>query len=164
MDGESSEGAAQDGWWFAGFGSESRARLLAAMYRRREDLLERYPRALLPAEIPTPLAALLLVWERWSDASGECPVCGGLALGTHFGGLLSIGGVSGTCTRCGAIVTRSIRGLAAAISGCTSACEGTEYRIPFRSFPGGWRMTGDDDALWALLGEMGETRYVEETE
>lgn len=143
-------------WQFARYGSPGCARLLRAMHDRRHELLEYYPGVPVPAAHRTPVAALLLVWQRWSYASGTCPMCGGLALATSFGGLLSTGSVSGACTRCGAVVTRWIGGLVRVIAGCRAACEGTRYRIPFGTFPGGWSMSGEPKELLAVLGELGE--------
>ena len=118
---------------------------LSAMLACRVQLYEWYPRVQVPALDPhvrTPIAALLRVWDGWDFASGSCPRCGGPALATSFGGVMNIGSVSGCCTVCGGVVTRDGGGSRGS-SDAVSATLGTPYRIPFRSFPGGWAMRGE---------------------
>ena len=103
------------------------------------------------------MAALLLVWNRWDYASGPCPRCGAPALATSFGGVLSIGSVSGCCTGCGGVVTRVGCGVAWVKRYCEQATAGTPYRIPIRSFPGGWVLRGEPRELVAVLQEVGAT-------
>src|SRR2546430_3384377 len=84
------------------------SRLLGALSRRRRDVLVCYPRVPLADEATgttTPLAALLLLWERWEYLRGACPACGSVALGVSFGGLLSVGSVTGCCLGCARLVT-----------------------------------------------------------
>ena len=134
------------------------ARLLAAMLACREHLLQWYPRVLVPAldpQVRTPVAALLLVWERWDYASGPCPRCGGHAVATSFGGVMSMGAVSGCCTACAGVVTREGGGLSWVKSYCDKATAGTPYRVPFRMFPGGWALRGEPRDLVAVLHELG---------
>jgi hypothetical protein len=136
------------------------ARLLAAMLACRERLLQWYPRVTVPtldAEVRTPVAAVLLVWERWDYASGPCPRCGELAVATSFGGVMSIGSVSGCCTACAGVVTREGRGLSWVKGCCDQATAGTPYRMPFRMFPGGWTLRGEPRELVAVLHELGAT-------
>jgi hypothetical protein len=137
---------------------KTEARLLVAMLACRERLLEWYPRVFVPAldpKVRTPVAALLLVWDRWDYASGPCPRCGGPAVATSFGGVMSIGSVSGCCTVCGGVVTRPGRGFMWVKHHCDKATEGTPYRIPFRQFPGGWALRGEPRNLVAVLRELG---------
>src|SRR6185437_7718245 len=105
-------------WDDVGDGAPELSRLLCAMLAWRQPLLTMYPTTPVPAELPTPVAALLLVWERWDLASGACPRCGAPALATSFGGLLSTGAVRGTCTVCAALVGRWVGGLVRVMSGC----------------------------------------------
>src|SRR5690606_42142216 len=74
------------------------ARLLSAMHRHRHALLAFYP--LVPIAPPrwdhqhgAPVGALLLLWDRWDYARGQCPRCNGTAFATSWGGLLSSGSV-----------------------------------------------------------------------
>jgi hypothetical protein len=137
---------------------KTEARLLSAMLACRDRLLAWYPRVLVPAldpEVRTPVAALLLVWEWWDYASGPCPRCGGPAVATCFGGVMSIGSVSGCCAVCGGVVTREGRGMPWVKHYCDRATEGTPYRIPFRRFPGGWGLGGEPRDLVAVLRELG---------
>ena len=134
------------------------ARLLAAMLACRDHLVQWYPRVLVPALDPhvrTPVAALLLVWERWDFATGRCPRCDGRAVATCFGGVMSIGSVSGCCTACGGAVTRDGGGISWVKHYCDKATAGTPYRIPFRLFPGGWALRGEPRDLVAVLHELG---------
>ncbi len=137
------------------------ARLIGAMLTCRVQLYQWYPRIQVPALDPhvrTPVAALLRVWDRWDFASGPCPRCGGPALATCFGGVMGIGSVSGCCTVCGGVVTRVGGGFSWVRGCCEAATLGTPYRIPFRSFPGGWALRGEPHDLIAVLSELGATK------
>lgn len=134
------------------------ARLLAAMLEHREGLTQWYPRVLVPALDPavrTPVAALLLVWQHWDFASGPCPRCGAPAVATSFGGVMSVGSVSGCCTGCGSVLSRDGAGFMWVKRCCDRATAGTPYRIPFRYFPGGWSLWGEPRDLVAVLRELG---------
>lgn len=135
------------------------ARLLRAMLAHRARLLEWYPRVRVPTTLdswrPTPVAALLLVWERWPLASGPCPRCGGPAVAVSFGGSGAWGVVSGYCTSCGLLVNRTCSGLGAIRAGCRAAAEGTSYPIVIPTDPGFWAVHGPPRELVAVLGELG---------
>jgi hypothetical protein len=133
------------------------ADLLKAMLACRVQLYQYYPRVQVPALDPlvrTPVAAILRVWDRWDFASGPCPSCGGVAVATSFGGVMTIGSVSGCCTACGEVVTRDGGGFSWVRRCCEVATAGTSYRIPFRSFPGGWALRGEPHDLIAVLSEL----------
>jgi len=149
--------AAPDGWDGArGCYNRDLSRLLREMFKYREELLARYPWVPLPSDEPstsTPLAALLLAWKRWDLLRGQCPECGALVLGTDFGGFLSIGLISGVCTRCALVVSRRIRGIGEALQGARQSVGGTPYAMRFVRWHWGFR--GIPAGLLAVLGEMG---------
>jgi hypothetical protein len=131
--------------------------LVRGVYEKREELLAHHPRVQLPSGIPTmstPVAALILAWERWPCANGNCPECGAHALGTWFGGMLSTGAVAGVCTQCALMVGRHIGGAGAALAGAQRSVAGTPYK--FR-FPGGWHweFIGVPPALVTVLRRLG---------
>jgi hypothetical protein len=126
------------------------------MYKHREEILESYPLLKLPSdhpEVSTPVAALILAWERWNYVQGKCPECGARALGISFGGLLNIGSVGGVCTKCALVVTRPIGGIAAAIRGSAAIVEGTPYEFQFVNFRFGFR--GIPRSLVGVLRKLG---------
>lgn len=132
--------------------------LVRGMHDHRDEILEAYPLVKLPSDHPkvfTPVAALLLAWERWDYLRGTCPECGASALGISFGGLLNIGLVGGVCTRCALIVTRHIGGFAAAARGAQESVEGTPYEFRFVNWRWGFR--GIPGTLVTVLRKLGVT-------
>jgi hypothetical protein len=147
-------------WRAVGHSSPALARLVAALYRYRDPLFRTYPDVLLPTasrNTPTPLGALLLLWANWDCARGPCPACGGPAVATAFGGVLSSGSVGGFCTECGTPVIRFIGGIGRVLSGCRQATGGTRWQVRIGSVPGQWRLAGDPSILIAVLQEVGAT-------
>lgn len=139
-----------------------RSRLVAALWRRRAELLSWYP--LVPVGLPdhrdqraAPVGALLLLWERWDYAQGTCPRCLAPAFGTSWGGMLSLGSVGGVCTVCGVVVTRYIGGIGMVVEGIRNQLSGVLHGLGPRSYPGGWFLKGRCDTLIAVLQELGET-------
>ena len=145
------------GWERAPIGrSRDRSLLVRGVYEHREEILESYPWVKLPSdhpEVSTPVAALILAWERWNYVQGKCPECGARALGISFGGLLNIGSVGGVCTQCALVVTRPIGGIAAALRGSAASVEGTPYEFGFVNFRFGFR--GIPRSLVAVLRKLG---------
>lgn len=136
---------------------EQRASLLRPLFSYRQQILDLYPRVPLAAERGTasvPVAALLLLWERWNYLRGPCPNCGSDALGTSFGGLLSIGSVGGCCLGCASVVTRPVGGMGV-IARCLRAYLGdTPYRLwPDRSWA--WSLSRLQRPIVAVLQELG---------
>jgi hypothetical protein len=130
--------------------------LIRGMSDHREEILKSYPLLKLPSDHPrvfTPVAALLLAWERWDHVQGKCPECGARALGISFGGLLNIGSVGGVCTKCTLVVTRPIAGIAAAIRGSAASVKGTPYEFKFVNFRFGFR--GIPRSLVGVLRKLG---------
>ena len=128
------------------------------VYEHREEILNSYPLVKLPSdhpEVSTPVAALILAWERWDYVQGDCPECGARALGISFGGLLNVGSVGGVCTKCALVVTRPIAGVAAAMRGAAASVEGTPYEFQFVNFRFGFR--GIPRSLVAVLRKLGVT-------
>lgn len=145
-------------WRVASSRSPALARLAGALYRHRETLMRVYPNVVLPTppvNAPTPLAALLLLWENWDYAKGACPACRSPAVATSFTGVLSAGSVGGFCTDCGMPVARFIGGIGRVRSGCRSATAGTPWEIRITMVPGAWRLAGDPLILIAILQEIG---------
>jgi hypothetical protein len=82
-----------------------------------------------PDRRPLPVGALITLWDRWDAMTGDCPECGGAALGISFGGGLSVGGIRGCCPRCARSTRRMVEGLAR-IRGCIpAALRGTPYVV-----------------------------------
>jgi hypothetical protein len=126
------------------------------MHHHRDEILASYPLVKLPSDHPrvsTPVAALLLAWERWNYVQGDCPECGARALGDSFGGLLNVGLVGGVCTRCALVVTRPIGGVAAAMRGAAESVQGTPYKFKFVNLRWGFR--GIPRSLVAVLKKLG---------
>src|ERR1035437_1086575 len=74
------------------------SRLVRCIYENRAKTLASYPRVPIPSDdskASTPVAALILAWERWSFMRGQCPDCRGPSLGVMFGGLMVLGSVDG---------------------------------------------------------------------
>lgn len=145
-------------WHVADRRSPALALLAGALYRHRQELLRLYPTVVLPtppANAPTPLAALLLLWQNWDHAKGACPACWGPAVATSFSGVLSAGSVEGFCTECGMPVARFIGGIGRVRRGCCDATAGTPWEIKITMVPGAWRLAGDPLILIAILQEIG---------
>lgn len=132
------------------------SRLVRCIYENRARILESYPMVPIPSDDPkafTPVAALILAWERWSFMRGQCPDCRGPSLGVMFGGLMVLGSVDGVCTQCGRIVSRHINGFGAAMGGAALSVKGTPYRFAFVGWR--WRIPGIPASLVAMLKEIG---------
>ena len=133
--------------------------LVRGVFAHREQILAHYPWVKLPSRDPritTPVAALILAWERWNYLQGDCPDCGSPALGVCFGGMLSNGQVTGVCTKCTRLVKRFIGGGGRAATGAQKCVEGT----PYRSNTGNavwynWHFQGIPSDLVAVLQELG---------
>ena len=132
--------------------------LVREVFAHRKQILAHYPWVKLPnrdRRITTPVAALILAWERWNYLQGDCPDCGSPALGVSFGGMLTNGLVTGVCTKCACLVKRFIGGGRAA-TGARKCVEGTPYR--FQSGPGmwySWYFQGIPAELVAVLKKLG---------
>lgn len=130
-------------WTRAPIGPDRELSLLVrGLHEHRRKILERYPLLKLPSDAPgisTPVAALVLSWERWSYMRGRCPDCGAPALGISFGGLLNVGLVGGVCTQCAAVVSRPIAGFVVAARGARASVEGTPYEFGFVNWRWGFR-------------------------
>ena len=114
--------------------------LFREMWSRRGTLLIHYPHLLLHTVEPglvSHVAALVLLWERWDRASGECPDCSSLIFAQSVGGLLSVGAVSGVCLGCGLISSRHIGGMSEVLAGCRIAVDGTPFLLALS--PSRWR-------------------------
>ena len=146
------------------------SKLLRALYRNRRDVLAFYPRVPLADESTggsTPVAALLLLWERWDYLRGACPACGSMALGMSFGGLLTVGAVTGCCLGCARFVTRHIGGVGPILSSVNEGLQDTPYRLTLAARPAppgngeityggwGWALPPRLAALEAVLQELG---------
>lgn len=144
-------------WELQPGGAPELSRLMAAMARRRVELLVRYPTVPIAADRHrAPVGELLLLWERWDYGQGACPLCGAPAFAISFGAALSSGIVAGLCTRCGAAVSRFIGGVAILGSSIAAQFGGWLPRIMPRSVPGGWAMTGPFVGIIAALQELSE--------
>ncbi len=118
----------------------ARKLLFRGMWQHRVTLVEQYPDLILPSvepELRTHAAALILAWERWDQASGRCPDCEYWTFAADFGGMLSVGLVSGVCIGCGLISTRNIRGMSEVLRGRDIAVQGTPFEIALS--PSRWR-------------------------
>lgn len=130
--------------------------LVRGVFEHRDTILESYRLVKLPSDTPgisTPVAALILAWERWDYVQGECPDCGARALGTSFGGMLSSGSVGGVCTQCSLVVMRHIGGIGLAANGAQKSVEGTPYRFRFVNWRWGFR--GIPRRLVSVLRKLG---------
>jgi hypothetical protein len=145
------------GWERAPTGRNRELSLLVrGVYEHREEILESYPLVKLPSdhpEVSTPVAALILAWERWNYVQGKCPECGARALGISFGGLLNVGSVGGVCTQCALVVCRPIAGFVLAARGARESVEGTPYEFKFVNFRFGCR--GIPRSLVGVLRKLG---------
>lgn len=109
--------------------SPSRARILREIARYREPLAEHFSNILIPSKpAPTRLGALLLVWNWWEDARSSCANCGAMALMISFGGMLSVGHMSGVCLGCAHIVTRHTGGFLVGHHAVQRALDGSGYK------------------------------------
>jgi hypothetical protein len=133
----------------------SRARILREMARYRGPLAEHFPSIVVPARpAPTRLGALLLVWNWWEDARSSCPTCGAMALMVSFGGMLSIGHMSGICIGCAQVVTRRTGGFLVGHGAVRRAPDGSGYSWPIQ-WGASWSMGGSATAIVAALQELG---------
>lgn len=135
--------------------------LVREVFAHRDQILVHYPLVKLPSgyrRISTPLAALILAWERWNYLQGDCPDCGSPALGVCFGGMLSKGQVTGVCTKCAILVKRFIGGGGRAASGAQKCLEGTPFSFRSRKAMWySWHFQGIPSALVAVLKKLGVT-------
>lgn len=135
----------------------SLARILREVIRLREPLADHYPNILIPAiPEPTRLGAIMLVWSWWEDARSPCAACGAIALMVSWGGMLSIGHMTGVCLGCQHVVTRYIGGMAIGLAAVHRALDGSGYKMPMQFGPG-WSLGGRAVALVAVLQELGAT-------
>ena len=133
----------------------SRVRILRALVAYREPMYEYYRELLVPGRpAPTRLGAVLLLWERWIDARSRCTRCGALGMITSFGGLLSVGSMSGWCLGCEHVVQRRTGGFGVALLAAQQALAGSGYALPL-AFPQGWSLGGSAWGLVAALQEVG---------
>lgn len=134
----------------------SAARILRGLAQFHEPMWEHYRYVTVPAKpAPVPVGALLTLWLNWEEARSSCPSCGALALMTGFGGLLSIGSMSGVCIGCAHVVFRYTPGLLYAVKSVQRAMRHTEFTWPMWSFPLVWSARGNATALVAALQELG---------
>ena len=129
--------------------------LIRGLHEHRDEILKFHPLVQLPSDHPkvsTPVAALILAWERWNYVQGDCPECGARALGISFGGLLNVGSVGGVCTKCALVVCRPIGGFVAAARGARESVERTPYDFGFVNFRFGFR--GIPRSLVAVLRKL----------
>lgn len=134
------------------------ARLLRAMLEHRHDILRWYPWVSLATrkdQKPAPVAALLLLWERWDETRGLCPRCGEWALATQIGGGFSGGLILGFCTLCALRVSRHTGGIARITKQIAWCLQDSPYRLPLQGWPAGWCIDRIPDALVAALEEVG---------
>lgn len=138
------------------------SRLVRVIYENRKKILESHPWVPIPGDDPkatTPVAAMILGWERWDHMRGQCPDCRGPSLGVMFGGLLTIGSVEGVCTQCGRIVSRPIRSFYAAFCGAALSVKGTPYTFKFVGWR--WCIRGIPATLVTMLKELGVKKLPE---
>jgi hypothetical protein len=138
------------------------SRLVRAVYAHRAEILERHPLVPLPLgpfQKSTPVAALILAWERAACMGGACPACGAPALGTLFSGHFFQGYVYGVCTKCARVVRRWIKGFGAGVSAVGKATEGTPYRFSYPRWHWRWywSFVGIPTGLVTVLRKLGET-------
>lgn len=130
-------------------------RILRALIAYREPMFEYYRDLLVPGKPgPTRLGAVLLLWERWIDARSRCTQCGALGMMTGFGGLLSVGSMSGWCLGCQHVAHRRTGGFGVALRAAQQALAGTGYSLPL-TFPQGWSLGGNASGLVSALQEVG---------
>lgn len=137
-----------------------KVQVLRALWDYRYLVIQHYPSVPIPSsdETPTPVAALVLLWEHWRLLTGRCPSCRGLVLGTSFGGMLSFGRIGGYCVDCAEHVVRETGSYGEFRRAVNSVFDGMPYRLWTRTeFPGGWNMEGPPEALIAVLQELGAT-------
>ena len=108
-------------WLLSGHTDPDARRLLAAIARHRDALIDRF------AHVPVqeqplrtgdesagslfPVGALVQLWDRWPSAFGNCPACRGSALAIGYGGLISDAYVHGACIACARLVHRHFHGI-----------------------------------------------------
>ena len=153
----------QPSWESSGGRNAYLARLFDAAWRRRHRLAAWYPWVpVAPARVcspftgangPYPAGALVLLWTYWDFFRGDCPACGGEALGIGFPGSLSHGNVSGICRSCAMVLRRPMRGVGPFMSAIRPVLAGT----PFSVNASGLRMGWEPVALVAVLAELGES-------
>lgn len=133
--------------------------LIRELFKHRVQILAHYPLVKLPNRDPritTPIAALILAWERWNYLQGECPDCAEPALGVSFGGMLSKGQVAGVCTKCARVVKRFIGGGSRAATGARKCIEGMPYRFNTgNEMWYNWHFQGIPSDVVAMLLELG---------
>lgn len=97
-------------------------------------------------------ASMLCVWERSPYFRGECHACDGTMLGVGFGGLLTVGSVTGRCVDCGARGTRFLAGFGFGFGLVAQALAATPWYFDCR--PMAFNLGGDAPALRAVLQEL----------
>jgi hypothetical protein len=129
------------------------------MLEHRREILRWYPHIPLstsPEGPATPVAALLLLWDRWDYVRGPCPRCGNWALGVSVAGSFSIGRVAGHCSGCGEAVSRFVPGGLALTKACVQrVLADSPYQIEFTDW--GWCLRDIPSGLVAVLKELGAT-------
>jgi hypothetical protein len=150
-------------WRYTGGEDADLAKLIRALLARREEVLSVDPWLPFPQNCccfgfgdgrrPLPVGALVLLWDRWTAATGPCADCGGGIYARGFGGLLSIGGVVGHCSGCGRRHFRPIGGLSTVGAEAGRALEGTEFNITLALFGG--VVEGPRRPLWEALRASG---------
>jgi hypothetical protein len=102
-------------------------------------------------ESALPAGAVLQLWAKDPNSTGACPVCGGLAVATGFGGLLSVGGYKCLCLSCARPLFRWIGGLGAVCLHVRPLFEGTPWFLNGARFGGVF--ASDGAALAEALGQ-----------
>ena len=104
-----------------------------------------------PNQSALPAGAVLQLWAKDPHSTGACPVCGGLAVATAFGGLLSVGGYKGLCLSCARPLFRWIGGLGTVCLHVRPLFEGTPWFLNGSVFGGA--IPSDGAALAKALGQ-----------
>jgi len=95
--------------------------------------------------------AVLQLWAKDPHSTGACPVCGGIAVATAMGGLLSSGGYKGLCLSCARPLFCWIGGLGAVCLHVRPLFEGTPWFLNGARFGGAFE--SDGAALAEALGQ-----------
>jgi hypothetical protein len=142
------------------------AAVLSALERHADALLAQDPWIPVPQTSctftfgsksrPLPICALLHLWKTWPSLQGDCPKCAAKAAirGYSFGGLLTIGGITGACLQCGNQFVRWIGGLASSQATVQPLLKDTPFYL--NQIVYGRAVTGQRRLLYEALQQIAD--------